>query len=70
MISKKNKKQQNNKTKNNIDSRLQIKKFNPVVLTEKIASDAVPVICIIGKRNTGKSEVIRSLLYYNKNIPS
>ena len=54
MISKQNKKQQNNKTKNNIDSRLQIKTFNPVVLTEKIASDAAPVICIIGKLNTGK----------------
>ena len=74
MISKKPQRQQNLKSNNNnnsnTDSRLQIKKFNPVVLSDKIASDASPVICIIGKRNTGKSEVIRSLLYYNKNIPS
>ena len=52
------------------ESRLQLKKFNPIVLSEKIAKDASPVICIIGKRNTGKSEVIRSLLYHNKEIPS
>ena len=52
------------------NERLQIKKFNATVLSEKIASDSSPVICIIGKRNTGKSEVIRTLLYYNKQIPT
>ena len=52
------------------NERLQIKKFNATVLSDKIASDSSPVICIIGKRNTGKSEVIRTLLYYNKQIPT
>ena len=51
-------------------TRLQIKKFEPTILSDKIASDSSPVICIIGKRNTGKSEVIRTLLYYNKQIPT
>ena len=51
-------------------TRLQIKKFEPTILSDKIASDSSPVICIIGKRNTGKSEVIRTLLYHNKQIPT
>ena len=52
------------------DNRLQIKKFDPEILSTKIASDSSPVICIIGKRNTGKSEVIKTLLYNNNSIPS
>ena len=64
MKSTKTKQQSNNTT-----NRLQIKKFGPSTLTEKIASDSSPVICILGKRNTGKSEIIRSLLYYNNTIP-
>jgi len=51
------------------NSKLQIKRFNANVLSDKIASNSSPVICIIGKRNTGKSEVIRSLLYHNRGIP-
>lgn len=53
-----------------MNEKLQIKKFSPRTLSDKIASDSSPVICIIGKRNTGKSEIIRSLLYYNKEIPT
>ena len=60
----------NSKNNNIPNNKLQIKKFNASVLSDKIASDSSPVICIIGKRNTGKSEVIRSLLYHNKDIPS
>ena len=66
MKSRQTKQNTNSTTTNN---RLQIKKFCPSILTDKINSDSSPVICIIGKRNTGKSEVIRSLLYYNNTIP-
>jgi hypothetical protein len=45
-------------------------KFSAKTLTEKIRSDSSPVICVIGKRNTGKSQVIQSLLRANKQIPA
>jgi Poxvirus A32 protein len=49
-------------------SRLEITKFNANTISEKIKSDSSPVICIIGKRNTGKSQVIQGLLRANKDI--
>ena len=42
---------------------LQIKKFN----MNKITSDKVVVL--IGKRNTGKSYLVKDILYHHKNIP-
>uniref|UniRef100_A0A6C0CRB3 Uncharacterized protein n=1 Tax=viral metagenome TaxID=1070528 RepID=A0A6C0CRB3_9ZZZZ len=50
--------------------RLQIKKFDPHILIQRRSKNSAPVICVIGKRNTGKSEVIKNLLYYNRKIPS
>ena len=45
----------NSKNSNIPNNKLQIKKFNASVLSDKIASDSSPVICIIGKCNTGKN---------------
>jgi hypothetical protein len=42
---------------------IQIKKFN----MDKITSDKVVVL--IGKRNTGKSYLVKDILYHHKNIP-
>lgn len=49
---------------------LQINKFCPKTISDKIRSDSSPVICVIGKRNTGKSQVIQSLLSSNRCIPT
>lgn len=43
--------------------KLELKKFDP----SKIAADTV--ICLIGKRNTGKSYCMKDILSYHKNIP-
>ena len=43
---------------------LQLKKFNP----QKMADDKICVF--IGKRNTGKSFLIRDIMYYKKHIPT
>lgn len=49
---------------------LQIKKFDATIISQKRRSESAPIICVIGKRNTGKSEVIRNLLYHNRTIPT
>ena len=51
-------------------SHLQIKKFSAETITEKIQNGSSPVICVIGKRNTGKSQVIQGLLRSNRCIPT
>lgn len=51
-------------------SSLQICKFSPKTITDRIRSESSPVICVIGKRNTGKSQVIQSLLRANRQIPT
>ena len=43
--------------------KLELKKFNLTSITDD------KVVVMIGKRNTGKSFLIKDLLYYNKNIP-
>jgi Poxvirus A32 protein len=45
-------------------------KLVPTIVTDKIRSESSPVICVIGKRNTGKSQVIQSILSANRTIPS
>lgn len=42
---------------------LALRKFDPSKLPE------APVIVAIGKRNTGKSELIKDLMYHKRNIP-
>lgn len=49
---------------------LQISKFSPKTIADKIRGESSPVICVIGKRNTGKSLIIQSLLYANRHIPT
>lgn len=49
---------------------LQLNKFDTATLCEHRRGNSTPVICVIGKRNTGKSEIIKSILYANKDIPS
>jgi Poxvirus A32 protein len=49
---------------------LQITKFSAKSIMNKINNSSSPVICVIGKRNTGKSQIVRALLYANREIPS
>jgi hypothetical protein len=48
----------------------EIKKFNTSILKKKRENGSSPVIAVIGKRGTGKSEIIKSLLYENRDIAS
>ena len=54
----------------NTINNLQIKKFNAETISEKIKNMSSPVICVIGKRNTGKSQIIQSLLRANRFMPT
>lgn len=49
---------------------LDIKRFDPISLVQRRMRGSSPVIACIGKRGSGKSEVIRTLLYHNRDIPS
>jgi Poxvirus A32 protein len=49
---------------------LQINKFSLRTLSDHIDKESSPVICVIGKRNSGKSQVVRSLLRALKYIPA
>jgi len=48
---------------------LQLKKFDMKSITFKPDQNTGPVIVMIGRRDTGKSFLIRDLLYYHQDIP-
>ena len=48
---------------------LQMKKFNMKNITFKPTENKGPVIVLIGRRDTGKSFLVRDLLYYHQDIP-
>ena len=48
---------------------IQLKRFNPEVTFKKRRSEnSAPVIAILGKRGSGKSEIIRTIMYYSRDI--
>ena len=48
---------------------LELKKFDMKQISFKPNESKGPVIALIGKRDTGKSFLIRDLLYYHQDIP-
>ena len=48
---------------------LELKKFNMRDITFKANENKGPVIVIIGRRDTGKSYLVRDLLFYHQDIP-
>ena len=48
---------------------LQLKKFNMSSITFKKEENKGPVVVLIGRRDTGKSFLVRDLLYYHQDIP-
>ena len=48
---------------------LEMKKFNMREITFKPNENKGPVIVMIGRRDTGKSFLVRDLLYYHQDIP-
>ncbi len=48
---------------------LQLKKFDMKSITFKVNENKGPVVVLIGRRDTGKSFLVRDLLYYHQNIP-
>ena len=48
---------------------LELKKFNMKEITFKPNENKGPVIVMIGRRDTGKSFLVRDLLYYHQDIP-
>ena len=48
---------------------LQLKKFDMKGISFKPDQNTGPVIVMIGRRDTGKSYLVRDLLYYHQNIP-
>jgi|TARA_B110000093_G_C12930023_1_gene393073 hypothetical protein len=48
---------------------LELKKFNMRDITFKPEENKGPVIVLLGRRDTGKSFLIRDLLYYHQDIP-
>ena len=48
---------------------LELKKFNMKKITFKPNENQGPVIVLIGRRDTGKSFLVRDLLYYHQDIP-
>ena len=48
---------------------LDLKKFNMKQITFKPNENKGPVIVLIGRRDTGKSYLVRDLLYYHQDIP-
>ena len=48
---------------------LQLKKFDMKKITFKPEQNTGPVIVMIGRRDTGKSFLVRDLLYYHQSIP-
>lgn len=48
---------------------LQLKKFNMRDITFKPDENKGPVVVLIGRRDTGKSFLVRDLLFYHQDIP-
>ena len=48
---------------------LELKKFDMKNISFKPTENAGPVIVLIGRRDTGKSFLVRDLLYYHQDIP-
>jgi hypothetical protein len=48
---------------------LELKKFNMRKITFKPDENKGPVIVLIGRRDTGKSYLVKDLLYYHQDIP-
>jgi len=48
---------------------LELKKFNMKQITFDAKKNQGPVIVLIGRRDTGKSFLVRDLLYYHQDIP-
>ena len=48
---------------------LELKKFDMKKITFKPTENAGPVIVLIGRRDTGKSFLVRDLLFYHQDIP-
>jgi len=48
---------------------LELKKFNMRDITFKINDSKGPVVCLIGRRDSGKSYLVKDLLYYHQDIP-
>ena len=48
---------------------LELKKFDMKNITFKATENSGPVIVLIGRRDTGKSYLVRDLLYYHQDIP-
>jgi len=48
---------------------LSLKRFDPRSIKFRVEDKDAPVIILIGKRNTGKSFLIRDLLYHHQDIP-
>lgn len=48
---------------------LELKKFNMREITFKATENKGPVVVLIGRRDTGKSYLVRDLLFYHQDIP-
>ena len=48
---------------------LELKKFNMRDITFKPNENKGPVVVLIGRRDTGKSFLVRDLLFYHQDIP-
>ena len=48
---------------------LEMRKFNMKEITFKPDENKGPVIVMIGRRDTGKTFLVRDLLYYKRDIP-
>jgi len=48
---------------------LEMKKFNMRLITFRPDENKGPVVVLIGRRDTGKSFLVRDLLYYHQDIP-
>lgn len=48
---------------------LELKKFDMKTISFKPTENSGPVIVLIGRRDTGKSYLVRDLLYYHQDIP-
>ena len=49
---------------------LELKKFDIKFISFRPDENKGPVIVLIGRRDTGKSYLVRDLLYYHQDIPS
>jgi len=52
-----------------MSSVIELNKFDPRVLEYKRCHGGAPIICILGKRNSGKSIIVEDILSYFKNVP-